>query len=579
MKTSHKILNKMYYLLLLLILFSYSSNAQSWQWAKAAGGFAQANEDEFTATAVDDSGNVYVAGKFKDRARFDSLEVNAEGSNFDAFVAKYSCQGKLKWLRRIEGKGYVDIFDMILDDAGNPIIVGRTGGNIPSDSITFGDSTFHASYQAFIFQVLSNGQRGWMYLPNFKVDFGPYSELLSLKNGTFMLFSNGGGEFIPGDTVKPGLFVARFSNLGKVLHAQQVAGEGALPYDFNVHSDGNIGFSVLAGNIDSFKVFDQTYYDPEKRGISVFGKMDINGNKIWAKATDAGSYLTARVDVNLFREYENGYILFGTAGKFGTYNGDTLFKEDSKSRQSGVEAYIMKVDKNLNKLWHYRTSSKYSVDAWNMEIDSKGIAYMTGHVAGPMYFGSNTITTTSRSDDCFLAFDLKTQQWVSYEMLLTSGDDNDKNHDLVIDNEDNVILAGKFEGGFYFDPNGPNTDTLYMWGGNSNALLLKYGSTRCPLPKEEDTTTVPDNIATIKLFTNGFTIYPNPSKGNVTINLKEKQTTANLAIYTLKGEQIYQQQITESKTTQINVANYPVGIYLVEVTNSETRWIERLVVE
>lgn len=73
-------------------------------------------EDAASAIARDGSGNIYVAGTFKDKAAFGAIVKNSVGGN-DAFVAKYSSIGELLW---------VNTFGSSSDDAATGITVSGT---------------------------------------------------------------------------------------------------------------------------------------------------------------------------------------------------------------------------------------------------------------------------------------------------------------------------------------------------------------------------------------------------------------------------------------------------------------------
>lgn len=70
-------------------------------WAKRAGGTAA---DEATAIAVAPGGDVYVAGTFRGTITFESLQLVSVGQR-DVFLAKYSSEGVLEWVRRAGGPG------------------------------------------------------------------------------------------------------------------------------------------------------------------------------------------------------------------------------------------------------------------------------------------------------------------------------------------------------------------------------------------------------------------------------------------------------------------------------------------
>ena len=369
--------------------------------------------------------------------------------------------------------------------------------------------------------------------------------------------------------------MAHFASNGKFIWAKNIASAG-IPYEFSLQSDGNIGFSIIINGVDSATVYRNTYQS-NKVEFSVFGKIDKNGNEIWSKATDIGYTLSERMLVFSFKEFLGSYYLYGSVGKNGSYNGDTLY-----TNGPSIEPFIMKIDRNLKMDWFTVVKSTYPAGGSNFKIDSKGNAFMTGRALGPMTFGSNTITSTGRSDSYFLAYNLSNKTWLSYEMLNTTGDNNDLIHDLVIDNEDNVILAGKYEGWLYFDPNGPNKDTLFMKGGNSNAVVLKYGTNKCPTPQPKDTSDTSDTISvyeTFKLFTRGFTLYPNPAQHQVTISTTEKLENAHIEVYSVTGELLQSHKLNNSQSQTLDITGYKPGLYLVEMINNNTRWVEKLVVE
>ena len=88
-------------LLLSLVSVCFTTNANmvglsliietEWEWNTFLGG---SEKDEGTSIAVDDSGNVYIAG-FSD-ATWGS-PINAHAGNNDAFVAKLNSSGALQW--------------------------------------------------------------------------------------------------------------------------------------------------------------------------------------------------------------------------------------------------------------------------------------------------------------------------------------------------------------------------------------------------------------------------------------------------------------------------------------------------
>jgi hypothetical protein len=105
-------------------------------WAKRAGG---AGSDNGTGLAVDISGNVYVTGGFGNTASFEAGEDATFGigeagetilpndGNSDIFIAKYTGDGSLVWVKRAGGTSGDQGKDLAVDNSGNVYITGYIG--------------------------------------------------------------------------------------------------------------------------------------------------------------------------------------------------------------------------------------------------------------------------------------------------------------------------------------------------------------------------------------------------------------------------------------------------------------------
>src|SRR4051812_6637601 len=78
----------------LFSLICISSNAQNFCWAKVEGHYAY---DYGYGIETDNSGNVYVAGKYEENAVFSGTTLPNQG-NHDIYLAKYSANGNLTWI-------------------------------------------------------------------------------------------------------------------------------------------------------------------------------------------------------------------------------------------------------------------------------------------------------------------------------------------------------------------------------------------------------------------------------------------------------------------------------------------------
>lgn len=100
-----------------MFIAKYDANG-NFQWVRGAGGCCDTTRGN--AIAVDELGNAYVAGYYKNDADFDTSHLAAVGST-DNFLAKYDTNGNLMWVRSsggpYEDMAYACTFDTIKEIA------------------------------------------------------------------------------------------------------------------------------------------------------------------------------------------------------------------------------------------------------------------------------------------------------------------------------------------------------------------------------------------------------------------------------------------------------------------------------
>ena len=83
-----------------------------------------------------------------------------------------------------------------------------------------------------------------------------------------------------------------------------------------------------------------------------------------------------------------------------------------------------------------------------------------------------------------------------------------------------------------------------------------------------------DNFLHVEEFENIFTIYPNPTAGQVHIHSTQQMDNATVKIYSMEGSIVYDHAFEET----INIENLSAGIYVVEITrNTEVISRKRIV--
>lgn len=111
-------------------------------WVKHAGG---PGRDEAKSIKCDAAGNIYICGLYSDNCVFGSQTLNTYNNTgfFDSFIAKYSPNGTLIWVKTAGGN-YDDVaWSLTLDNAGEIYITGEFNDNVLFDAInlvTTGDA-------------------------------------------------------------------------------------------------------------------------------------------------------------------------------------------------------------------------------------------------------------------------------------------------------------------------------------------------------------------------------------------------------------------------------------------------------
>ena len=82
------------------------------------------------------------------------------------------------------------------------------------------------------------------------------------------------------------------------------------------------------------------------------------------------------------------------------------------------------------------------------------------------------------------------------------------------------------------------------------------------------------------LYSNIFSVYPNPANDNITVALTDLTNSASMEIYTITGNKLYSTQLKNSKTT-FDISDFGInnkGIFLIKITTEDAFGVVKLVV-
>lgn len=216
-----------------IFVAKYSSSGK-FIWAIEAGNDFEF--DEGKGIALDPSGNVYATGHFAGTTDFDpgSGTFNLSSVNgWDAFVLKLSSSGKFIW-----AKSFGDVGTSIqLDNSGNVYTIGSFKDYNPTD-FDPGSGVYNIKsktgdyYDIFISKLNSSGNFQWAIAMGDKVDDVGYDLVIDKSNNIYSCgYFNGTVDFDPGtDTINLrsgnliSAFIAKYDSLGKLVWASKYSG-------------------------------------------------------------------------------------------------------------------------------------------------------------------------------------------------------------------------------------------------------------------------------------------------------------------------------------------------------------------
>jgi len=404
-------------IILPIITYSQLSYLPFYSWGGNIGGTGYDIADN---VITDVYGDVIVSGTFSGNCDFDissfTNSVTSLGSS-DAYIAKYSKTGALQWVKTLasnatsEGTPY--IHSTATDSSGNVYLTGRFNGS---------------------------------------VDFDPS------PTGTKMLTSNGDAD----------IFIAKLDRNGILVWAGSIGGtEYDRGYGITVDSQDKVyvtgSFRKTADFDVNLGVFNMT---SEYIDTTFILKIDKNAQLMWAKMTqgmgsDVGKDIAVDSAFNVFVTGDNYGSTDFDPSPTGTFNLSNSF--------SG-QAYILKLDINGNFLNAGATSStnqNHFVRSQKVKIDGSNNVVITGNFVGTADFNIGTAYNSMTSFGIYGSSDsyvLKVDNSLNYLWATKLGEQFfDSANGLAIDQNNNILTTGQFQGIIVNDYSGRYGEEVYVW--------------------------------------------------------------------------------------------------------------------
>lgn len=417
----------------------------------------QKSEQVASAVAVDDLGNVYVAGHFTGFLSLgDTLDSPLSSADVDAFLISIDKDGNTNWMKKFGETDDQMAVDVAIDDQGGIILVGEF-----VDTIDFGGGPIvstNGSTDIFVarFDVDGNyvsaeqyGNQGKEHVLSVSVD--PIGNMLltgSFNNAIDFEHGGEGGagagtalESAGGDDV----FIVKFAANGDFLWNMSF-GDVNDQVALAVATD-SAGASIITGRFEGVINFGAGALTTGETDDDMFvAKFDAAGDHVWSTSYGDDSDqvgLAVTVDANnnpvLVGQFE-GSIIFGSA------------QHDAPGNKNN--GFVLKLAANDGSaLWSHAFGDDDEQSLAAVAVDSNDDVLVTGLQNDDADYGGGILSSGGDDDVVLAKFD-------TAGLHIWSGVYGDMAADqglaIATDSLDNILLAGTFTGDIDFGA-GPKT--------------------------------------------------------------------------------------------------------------------------
>lgn len=522
------------------------------------------------AVAADNSGNIIVAGQYRDSLTLNNGTLVTAGTSgfLHGFILKYDAAGNLLWhetARSTNSSKPIDIVDVITDAGGNIYILGKCHPDFASfDNLPISCSFGQCTNEIFVARYDASGAAQWVFTSKTSTNVNHRPGGLALKNnGNIVLTGTYESSPVFGSTTLSG------AGSYKVFLAELDAANGNVvwaKYMFTASSSGSdLGeaASVTVDNADNiyFAGDVQTTNvilgpDTLRYGNFYLAKTDASGNIIWGRGyrTDCGEseaediryannklYLVARAGGNCD---DNSYFISGS-------NTFSLTTCGSNAPQATF-AVVTDTAGMISNLFcigapGFGTSSRF-VRPIALEVNAAGHIIVGGVYDVSIYFPADTLVpgTGSVNNTYVAAYDDSGNFLWAKSAVNNNGVSNKQTEarDVGV-YADKVLVTGYFSDNSEFGTipvNVAGDKDYFLWNVCDNAVGIEGNA-----------------MADV-------TVYPNPAQGRLMITTGYR-SNLEVKVWNTLGQQVFSSRFNSAGV--LDVSNLPAGVYYLSMTVSD----------
>jgi CheY-like chemotaxis protein/chitodextrinase len=365
------------------------STPGQFKWATKLGGVSGLDTAMAHAVKTDSQGNIIVVGRFGGNVDFGGITLSSSGSTTeDIFVAKYSGQGQLQWVKRF-GTAYSDWGMGVTTDSANNIIM--TGYFYSTIDFGGGTLTSVGARDLFVAKFSANGTHVWS--KRFGGSGDDYGHAVAVDASDNVVMTGGfsgtvdfGGGLLTSVGVLD-VFVAKYNAGGAHLWSRRYGGAGSdIGRGVAVDSRGNI---LVTGSFYNSVSFGGTTFSTG--GVDGFVvKYTGDGNHVWSRSLGAVSALSYAVAT----DSSDNVVITGAAGS------DVDFGAGLLPTTTSAAIFVAKYSSAGGYVWAKRFGGElYGSDSgYGLAIDGAGNIAVTGVALGAISFGGEKLYSSGSRD-------------------------------------------------------------------------------------------------------------------------------------------------------------------------------------
>lgn len=494
------------------------------------------------------------------------------------FIAKLNSDGKVLWLKNFDQPA-IEISGLTLDSEENIIIAGNFAINYPPkfDSIQLAKplgavATFVAKYTSdgnILWVKTISGTSGVVFpLGGIIVDlqdklyFAGSYDSRNVKIDSFELINRN----YPSNEI----FIVCLSSEGKTVWANQFGGDAyeipnTITYDGNNHFILSGYFHSKSVKFDSFEIFRTPSKDPIPWYGDIFVvKFTLDGKVVWANSVNGNSNKSA------FGAWSDGN---SNTYLFGTSSSDTLIIGQTRISLKGAkgysDAFYCKYDSNGELLYAktYDDGIAGGIDDISASVLPNGEFYIIGTFDSTVTKVDNiTLPYFGNVTDLYILKYNKDGECLMGKSIGSNG--ADVVGSMKVDSEENIYCVGSYSGNKLYSCG----DTLvnpYLFNGISGS-----DTSPCYIFKLNklilDNKDLPQSTKAV--------LYPNPTKDLLHFYIDSYQDLDNVEIINLEGKSTRLECKQIDYGYELDISRFNPGIYFLKIKCGDHSIIEKFII-